>query len=163
MPFPIARLALFLVLFGAMYAALAQLWNAGLSHWIIDVGTVRPAAWLAGLFIDGVVAEGAQLRSAQATLTVLFGCEGMDVLMLLFAALLVAPVPWRRRLAGLFAGALVVFILNQARILGLFLALRHPSGWFGILHGLVAPLGLVVLVTAYYVAWLGWAQEPAPR
>ncbi len=160
---PMPRLVLFLALFGAMYAALAQFWSTGLSHWVIDVATVQPAAWIASLCLGGgVVADGAQLRSPQASLRVLFGCEGLDVLMLLFAALLAAPVPWQRRLWGLLAGAAAVFVLNQIRILGLFFALRSHGGWFGTLHGLVAPLALVFLVTAFYAAWLAWAHEASP-
>jgi exosortase family protein XrtM len=155
------RLVAFVLLCGALYEALAQAWSRGLSHWVIDVGTVAPAAWLARwLFADpSIVADGSHLRSAPASLNVLFGCEGSDVLLVLAAALLVAPVRWRDRVLGLVAGVAVVFAVNQLRLLALFFALREHTGWFGPLHGLVAPLGVVALVSAFFLVWLRWSQR----
>ncbi len=161
----VQRLLAFLVLSGAFYEALAQAWSRGLSHWVIDVATVRPAAWFARLVCNdpSIHADGSRLRSASGSLNVLFGCEGSDVLLVLSAALLVAPVPWRYRWLGLLAGVGVVFLVNQLRLLALFLALRAQDGWFGPLHGLVAPLGVVALVTAYFLVWLRWSQHGGSR
>ena len=156
------RLLAFVLLCAAFYAALAQAWERGLARWLIEGLTVPPAAWLARLVCGdpGIVAQGARLVSPSASLNVLFGCEGTDVLLVLAAALLVTPVRWSRRCAGLLAGMLVVFAVNQLRLLALFLALRAAGGWFGPLHGLVAPLVVVALVAAYYFLWLRWSQTP---
>ena len=110
-----------------------------------------------------IVAVGSHLQSPQASINVLFGCEGTDVLMVLAAALLVSPVRWKDRLAGLLAGTLTVFLLNQARVLALFFALRSHRIWFGPIHGLIAPLFVVALVTAFFLFWLRWTQRRDPR
>jgi len=70
------RLLAFVLLFAAMYLALAQYWSQGLSHWIIDVATVEPAAWLARLLSGdpAITAVGSRIRSPEATINVLFGC-----------------------------------------------------------------------------------------
>jgi exosortase/archaeosortase family protein len=156
------RLLAFVLLSGAFYGALAQAWERGLATWLIDVVTVPPAAWLARLVCGDpdIAARGAHLQSPSASLNVLFGCEGTDVLLVLAAALLVTPVRWTYRWAGVLAGMAVVFLVNQLRLLALFVALRSPGGWFGALHGLVAPLVVVVAVTAYYFFWLRWSQPP---
>jgi exosortase/archaeosortase family protein len=155
------RLLGFLFLFAALYEGLAQSWELGLGHWIIDDATVAPAAWLARLASGdaAIVADGSHLRSPAASINILYGCEGSDVFMLLCAALLVTPVPWRNRWAGVLAGAACVFLLNQMRVLALFYCLRTHNGWFGSVHGLVAPLALVILIVAFYLAWLRWAQR----
>ncbi len=70
------------------------------------------------------------------------------------AALLVAPIVWRRKAVGLFAGALIVWVLNQARILVLFYASRADKELFTLLHGTVAPLVMIVLVTIAFVFFL---------
>ena len=157
------RLLAFLLLIGAFYLALAQAWSQGLSHWVIDVLTVEPAACFARqVFADpAIVAQGARLGSPQASLNVLFGCEGSDVLMILAAALLASPVRWADRLAGLVAGTAFVFIVNQVRLLALLGAVRSRRDWFGPLHGLVTPLVLVVLVGAFFLLWLRWTQRSA--
>ena len=157
---PLGRLFGFGVIFGAMYFGLASFWSDGLSHWIIDIATVEPAAWFGRLLTGNqeIVASGAHLRAPDGSLTVLFGCEGTDVLMLLVAALLVAPGSWIKRISGLIAGAALVFVVNQARVLALFFAFRlHPS-WFGAIHGLIGPTIVVVAVTAYFIAWIRWAE-----
>lgn len=150
----------FLALFAGFYVLLAKLWGQGLAHWVIDVATVRPAAWLARLVCNdpGIVADGSRMRSGDLALNVLFGCEGTDVLMVLAAALLVTPVRWRDRFLGLLAGTIFVFVVNQGRLLALFLALQSRSGWFGPLHGLILPLLVVATVTAFFLGWLRWAQ-----
>ncbi len=155
------RLLAFIALFGAMYVALSQAWGEGLSHWIIDVATVRPAAWIARVLTAdaSIVAAGATLRSSQASIHVLYGCEGTDVLMLLASALLVAPVAWRDRLLGLAARTVFVFAINQMRVLALFFSIWRYPAWFGPLHGLIAPLLVVVLVAVFFMVWLGWTAR----
>jgi exosortase/archaeosortase family protein len=157
------RLLAFVLLFAGFYAGLAASWSKGLSHWIIDVATVEPAAWLARL-ISGdpaIVAVGSRIRAPDASINVLFGCEGTDVLMLLAAAILVSPVRWRDRLLGVLAGTAFVFVVNQARVLGLFFALRYRHAWFGQLHGLLAPLAVVLLVSLFFLLWLRRAARQA--
>ena len=83
----------------------------------------------------------------------------MDVLLVLGAAVLVTPVTWANRLAGLVAGVVFVFVVNQMRLLALFISIRSEPAWFGALHGLVAPLFVVALVAAYYIGWLHWSRR----
>jgi exosortase family protein XrtM len=156
------RIVAAIALFIAMNRAFAQFWTTSLMHWVIDVGTVEPAAWLAKYAESdqGVVADGSHLRAPDGSINVQYGCEGSDVFMLLASALLVAPIPWRRRLTGLLAGTVLVFVLNQARVLALFYTFRRHSPWFGQLHGLIAPL-VVVLVVTFFFLW--WIHQSAPR
>jgi len=152
----------FVLLFAAMYGVLAISWGAGLSHWVIDLGTVVPAAWFARAMTGdpAIAAMGSHLSAPDVSINVLFGCEGSDVLMLLCAALLVSPSPAPKRLAGLVAGIGLVFLINQARLLALFFVFRHHRGWFGTVHGLVGPMSVVVGVTAFFLLWLRWTQAP---
>jgi len=78
---------------------------------------------------------------------------------LLCAAFAVAPLTWRSRLLGLLAGIAVVFAINQARILLLFYAYRADHTLFDPLHALVTPIAVVLLVAAYFYAWLFLTQR----
>jgi len=157
------RLLAFLLLFVAMYAGLSQAWGDGLSRWVIDVATVEPAAWMARQLSGqtDIVAEGSRLRATSASINVLYGCEGTDVLMLLTSALLVAPASRRDRLIGLVAGVVFVFVINQMRGLALFFSVERYPAWFSPLHGLIAPLAVVVLVVAFFLGWLRWTGRAA--
>jgi len=150
-----ARPAGFLGLFGVLQLALSTAWSGGVAHFFIDIVTVRPAAWLARTLsgLPDIVADGSHLRSGGGTLNVLYGCEGTDVWMLVTAALLVAPIAPQRKLLGWVAGTLLVFALNQARVLVLFFCFCSHSRWFGPLHGTIAPLGVVLPVTLFFLAW----------
>ncbi len=164
MPVPALRLACFAALYGAMYWALSSFWSAGLAHFVIDTCTVAPAAWLArGLTGNAqIVAAGASLQAPDGSIRVLYGCEGTDVLMVLLAALLAAPGSWRGKLTGVLAGAALVYMLNQTRVLALFYAVRRAPTWFGAIHGLIAPMVVVIVVVAFFLAWLRWtAPRPA--
>ncbi len=158
-----ARVLAFVVLFGLMYWGLASFWSEGVSHWVIDVATVEPAAWLARTVTGnaGIVASGSHLRAPDGAINVLYGCEGTDVLMLLVAAMLVAPGSWRKRLLGLLAGSALVFFVNQLRVLALFFAFRQYPDWFGAIHGLLGPMLVIVAVTAFFYVWLYWARVRA--
>jgi hypothetical protein len=60
------------------------------------------------------------------------------------------PASFRDWPIGVAAGTVFVFAINQARLLALFFSVRSHPAWFGPLHGLTAPLGVVVLVV---LAW----------
>ena len=65
----------------------------------------------------------------------------------------VAPMPWRARLAGLAAGAVWVFALNQGRVIALFYAFRFDRDLYATLHGAVTPLLMALAAGAFFFAW----------
>ena len=152
----IGRIAAFV----AMFATLQALYGAASDTWVerlvIDVLTVEVAAALIDT-IDpgsGVLPVGSRLTSPGGGINILNGCEGTDVAFLLTSAMLVAPLPFSRRVLGVFVGGAVVFVLNQARVIALFYALRHDRAWFDTLHGVVTPLLLIMAAGVFFACWL---------
>jgi exosortase/archaeosortase family protein len=132
---------------------------------VVAQATVVPASW----WIDwlspelGVKAVNFSLRAPGGGINVLNGCEGLEVLFLLWAALVVTAMGWRRRIFGFVAGTGLVWALNQARVVGLFYANREDKELFALLHGTVAPLLLIVATTAAFVLLLAWPTQSAQR
>lgn len=126
----------------------------------IDLVTVAPAGWLIdGLFpADGVIAQGPRLVWPGGRMTIRAGCDGLEVLTLYVAAVLVAPVSWRRALGMLALGGLLVWLLNQCRLLALYLALRHWPAAFDAIHVVWAPL---LLLAAVFAAFAWQLRRPA--
>lgn len=153
------RLAGFVVIFFALQQAFAAAGGTALERWVIEQATVRAGAEVLNLLWPAldVQAIGPRLVSAQARMNVYNGCEGTDVLFLLTAGVVVAPVGLRWRLIGLAIGWPLVFVLNQARLIALFHALRHDTALFGLMHGTVAPLLLVAVVGLFFAWWLNRA------
>jgi exosortase/archaeosortase family protein len=155
------RAAGFLALFTVLQLGWQGLRGSAVEHAVIHDGTVRPAAFLVNLLTPaaGASAVDFTLRAPGGGLNIQNGCEGLEALFLLFAAFVVAPISWRSRWRGLLLGCAVVFIINQARILVLFYAYRADHGLFDPLHATVAPIAVILLVCAYFYAWLHYSDR----
>ena len=99
------------------------------------------------------------IRAPGGGLNILNGCEGLEALFLLIAAFAVAPLTWQAKLLGAGLGVLVVFAVNQARILVLFYAYRADHALFDQLHSTVTPIAVVLLVSAYFYVWFNHAER----
>jgi exosortase/archaeosortase family protein len=158
-----------IALFAVVFAALQLTWQAstplGWPHAFVARIIVVPAAFAINLVTPGVHAhaDGSRLLSPSGGLNIVSGCDGTEMLFLLAAAFVVAPLAWRARLGGMLAGLPVVYLLNQARILALFYSQLGTSALFDAVHGLVAPVATVVFIAAYYYVWLSRASRAASR
>ena len=99
-----------------------------------------------------------------SSLRVTRGCEGIEMFLLLIAAILAFPASFQRRVQGLLMGAALAYILSLIRLMLLHYILRYsPSAWEA-LHGLVLPLAPVVLMVLYFLHWSALpAARDAPR
>lgn len=146
---------LFLAVFFAMQWAWNQSRDTAVERLVIHQATVRPAVFLINLF-DGTAAaraEGARITSPSGGINILNGCEGTEALFLLVAAFSVAPLALRAKLSGLLLGTMLIYGLNQLRIVALFHAWRDNRFWFDVLHGYVAPTAIVMAVLAFFYLW----------
>lgn len=157
------------LIFVLVFMALQSAWEASRGSWIeklwIHDLTVRSATALINRITPEVqaVPQAARIVATGGGLNVLFGCEGIDVVFMLAAALLVFPMSWRMRLVGMGFGLLWVFMLNQLRIVALFYAFRADQALFDLMHTTAAPLLMVALTGLYFHVWLQHAAEPADR
>lgn len=148
-------------------ALLQWLYQEGRGTWVerllIDTLTVGPSAaviqWLTPL--EQVKALGHSLVSPQARLNILSGCEGTECLFLLWAAVLAYPAAWVRRLNGLFFGTVLIYGLNQIRIVALYYAARHDRELFPLLHGTLAPTLIILLACLFFLVWAQASPRPA--
>jgi len=147
---------LFLVVFGALQNGFELLRGGRFERFVIDTATVQPARSVIVLLspADQVRAAGPRLIGRRGGINILAGCEGTEVAFLLAAAIAVAPLSWRRRLAALAGGLALVFLLNELRIVALFFAASANRAWFDPLHSLVAPVAMVTGVVAYVYVWI---------
>lgn len=149
---------MFLLVFFVLHAGYTACQGTWIEHAVIDNATVRPSV----VFIDWVSPEaqaqarGNRILSPLGSLSIVNGCEGLESLFLLWAAMIAFPSHWRRKLRGVLLGTLLIYLLNQARIITLFYALHEDRRWFDLLHGYIAPTFIIV---AGGVFFLGWASH----
>jgi exosortase family protein XrtM len=151
--------------FVATFSVLQLVWQrlsgSRLEYFVIHTCTVLPAALLANVLTPHVraSASGYLIQASGVRLNILNGCDGLEALFLVVAAFTVAPLGWRRRLAGAALGVPVVFAVNQARILTLFYAFRSDPSLFAALHATVTPIAVIILVCCYFYAWLAYPSR----
>jgi exosortase family protein XrtM len=108
---------------------------------------------------ESAVVDGHRLASPRAVLEIVRGCDGSGVLFLLVAAILALRAGPLRTAGGLLGALLLVYVLNQLRVVGLYFVAAYRGDWFTPLHGYLVPT-LFVVVAALYFAW--WAAR-VPR
>lgn len=158
-----------MVVFVTLLVLLQYLWGHArgteLERFFINEMTVKSSAWLISSITPDIAvqARGSHLNAPGGGINILNGCDGMDVVLLLAAAMLVAPIAVQWRVAGILSGGALIFLCNQLRILALFYSYRADRPLFSLIHGMVAPILLILIAAVFYVLWLGiFNNEPKP-
>jgi len=151
--FFIAFVVLQAVLFGAELTPWAQ-------RFFVVPWTNALAAISAGLvtLVDpDVVALGKILRSTRNGFAVSIeaGCNGVEATIVLLAAVLAFPAPWKNKLMGLAAGIVAVQGLNVVRVISLFYLGQWDYQVFEWAH-LYVWQALIMLDVL--VVWLIWVR-----
>jgi exosortase H (IPTLxxWG-CTERM-specific) len=80
------------------------------------------------------------------------GCNGVNVTLLLWSALLAFPVSWRQRLKGLFLGTVAIQVVNLVRFISLFYLLQYNRQLFDFAHDYLWES--LIMLDALVVFWL---------
>ena len=83
------------------------------------------------------------------------GCNGVEACIVLFAAIVAFPAPWRYRLLGLVAGFVAVQALNVVRVISLFYLGQWNETAFRIAHEY---LWQALIMVDVLVVWLVWIR-----
>lgn len=122
------------------------------------VGVVRICAKLVSMCGGRVIAVHDVLQNPATgfSIQVEDTCNASNVTILLWAAILAFPAPWREKAKGLVAGTLVLHGVNLLRIASLYYIGQHDPGMFEFTH-LYVWEGVIMLVTL--VIFWTWVQR----
>ncbi len=150
--------ALFLVYFFALQLGYSHAHDGAFARFFIETMTVKPSVWTINLLTpqEAVTAQAHRLVSPQARLSVLNGCEGVEAMFMLGAAILAFAASWRHKIMGAVLGLTLVYGLNQARIVSLYYLWRFDRDGFNVLHGVIGPT-LIIVGSSLFFLW--WAQR----
>jgi exosortase H (IPTLxxWG-CTERM-specific) len=150
-------LKFFLVLI-ALYFLVA--WNPVNDHVIVPATKAITAA--AGAVLHGlgqhVDVNGTLISSPRFAVNVNNGCNGIEAMLILLAAIGTFPASLRARAIGLGIGAVIVQVLNEIRIVSLYLIGAYKPSMFQVFHTAVWQ---VVVILAAIVFFLGWSSRVA--
>jgi exosortase H (IPTLxxWG-CTERM-specific) len=81
-----------------------------------------------------VTVSGVILTAGSNAVSIQNGCNGIEAVVFLIAAILAFPATWRQRLIGLVAAIAVIQLLNLVRVVTLFLLNRYKPDLFELFH-----------------------------
>jgi exosortase/archaeosortase family protein len=85
-----------------------------------------------------------------------YKCTGVLQIAFFIAAVLAYPCRFSRKLLGIFAGSIFIYIVNLIRIVALFIIGVNAYSWFDFSHSIPGEL-LMILTTVF--AWYFWVQR----
>jgi exosortase/archaeosortase family protein len=109
---------------------------------------------------DPTVSVSGSTIAGRASLAIVRGCDGTEVLILFTSAVLASSIyPWKLRALGVVAGAAVLLVANVVRICCLYyVSARWPAAmdtW----HFEIWPLILITTALGLFLGWMRWAAE----
>ena len=148
------------VLFGAELTPWAQRWFV--APWTDTLAAI--SADIVKVFDPNVIAEGKVLQSGSNGFAVSIeaGCNGVEATIVLIAAMLAFPAPWKRKIVGLAIGIVAVQGLNIIRVISLFYLGQWNLDAFEFAHLYVWQALIMLDVLVVWLLWVRTLPRAAP-
>ncbi len=96
---------------------------------------------------------GTIISSSAFAVDIKNGCNGLEAMLLLVAAIFAFPATWGSRVSGILAGSLAVQALNVVRIVSLFLLGRYYPQVFQLFHTGVWQILIILVGVGIFLLW----------
>jgi exosortase family protein XrtM len=163
-PTPRAFALIFLVCFALLSGAFEASRGSAFECFVVEDLILAPTTAAINIMSRNEHAQlqGRIISSPGANLHVTRGCEGIEMFLLLVAGIVAFPATWKQRVKGLLLGSILAYVLSVTRLMALHYILRYsPNAWEA-LHGLVMPLGPIILMTLFFMRWSASASRTPP-
>jgi exosortase family protein XrtM len=146
----------FLLILAVLNYGYYLLAGTAVESFILTFMTAEPPAIIINILTpaEHVVVDRTQLRSQAVVFSVVSGCEGMGGILLIVSAICAANVPFRAKLKGLFYGVTFIYLVNIARIVGLYYVMRYFISTFNFAHYYVGQTVVILLGCLFFLVWI---------
>lgn len=122
------------------------------------------SAFLIMLFDRDVIAYGVIIQNQINGFAVQIapGCDGIEAVIILVAAILAFPSPWKHKLVGIGIGFVAIQALNLVRIISLFYLGQWNQIWFEWFHLYLWQALIVLDALAVWLIWLRYLPRRGP-
>ncbi len=114
------------------------------------------SGWVIRLFDDQVISHGIILQQATTGFSVSIesGCNGVEAVLVLVAAMITYPSPWKLKIIGIICGFFAVEMLNIVRIISLFYLGQWDMDFFEWAHLYIWQALIMLDVLIIFLLWL---------
>jgi len=149
-------LVLFVLILAASFTLIA--WNPVNDHVIEPfTGAIAKASGATlKLLGQGTVMQGTVIRNSRFAVNIKNGCNGVEAMLIYFAAVLAFPAPWKSRLTGVVLGFVAIQLVNLVRVVALFLTGVYFPKLFDSSHTVVWQ---TIVILSGVVLWIVWANK----
>jgi exosortase H (IPTLxxWG-CTERM-specific) len=119
------------------------------------------SAWLVTMFDSGVISQGIVLRDMDSGFAVAIqaGCNGVEATIVLIAAMLAFPSPWRWKFIGIASGFIAIQAMNLLRIITLFYLGQWNNTAFEWAHLYIWQALIMLDVLVVFLIWLRYLPK----
>ncbi len=103
---------------------------------------------------EATVSAGAAIKSGGVSMSVGWGCEGVEGIFMIVAALVAYPMRFRWKVYGALAGTGLIFSLNIVRLMVLWYTFRYKPALFDIMHVYVGQTFIIFSAVLFFVMWI---------
>lgn len=123
------------------------------------------SGWLMHTFDSEVTVHGNIVASNVTGFAIAIerGCNGVEAVIILIAAMLAYPARWLERLAGIVIGLLCIQGVNLVRIVSLYYLGNWNRVWFDWFHLYIWQALIVVDALVVFLIWLSWIRRRETR
>ncbi len=116
----------------------------------------KTSAWIVQWFDDDVISYGIILESVKNKFAVSIeaGCNGVEAVIILVAAILAYPAPWKYKLTGVIIGTIAIQLLNLVRIISLFYLGQWSKEAFEWAHLYIWQALIMLDAIVVFLVWL---------
>ncbi|MCH9651432.1 MAG: exosortase H [Deltaproteobacteria bacterium] len=154
-------LVLFLVILGVSFSLISL--NAVNDHLIepFTAGIAKAGGVTLNLLGQGIVMQETVIRNEQFAVNIRNGCNGVETMLIFFAAVLAFPATLKSKALGLGLGLLAIQAVNLVRVVALFLTGAYLPKLFDTSHTV---LWQTIVILFGVLLWVFWADKfAAPK
>lgn len=149
-------LILFVLILGASFTLIS--WNP-VNDRVIEPFTAaiaRAGGATLNLLGQQTTMNGTVIRSERFAVNIRNGCNGVEAMLIYFAAVLAFPATWKSRLLGVGLGFVAIQLVNLVRVVALFLTGVYLPKLFDSSHTVIWQ---TVVILAGVLLWILWANR----
>lgn len=103
---------------------------------------------------EHIAATGRTLSTGGTSVIIAWGCEGIEGIFIIIAALSAYSMGLGKKLLGIFIGIVFMYCLNIVRIIVIFYTVRHHPEMFDMMHIYIGQTFIIFFGVIFFVAWI---------